>query len=641
MKQVEVNVKNKHPENQESVPARIQIESWGTADRAAPALYQTNIRYLHMPMKRTLVAVVLTVCALLSVFYAWDKMKPAVLPDTPSERLQCVSYAPFHEPDQTPYDLTLTISPAQIDADLSLLARRFRCVRIYSVSQGLQEVPRLAAENGLKVLLGIWIGADRAANDSEIERALKVARTYRSAIEAVIVGNEVLLRADQPASMLRKYIDRVDSALPGVPVTYADVWEFWLEHRHLKDEVDFVTVHILPYWEDRPIGIENAVDHVSRIYQHVARRLAGKPILIGETGWPSQGRQRQGAEPSRVNQARFIREFAVRAELENIRYNLIEAFDQPWKRILEGAVGGSWGLYDPSGVEKFPFQGTLAEAPEWGFQAAVIGAFIFAGLLLRRRSVNGAGEVWLLLAISLAAGNACLTVWWDMWASNRNLIEWLATGFYGVLLVPLILLLGSELAAVCVNRKSPQTIPSIHDLVHRAKSNDRSYNGTQRLLSLLRIAFLFGAGFVCLVLVFDPRYRDFPLALFIVPAVGFPLWGWICERARADIEEIVLALVVMVFSVLATVNEHLVLSRDGDWGWAESLNADALTFTLICLLFSGSVLVPALIELRARQNHQAEQEGHCGVVPIVQHQPGGTGQSGHESGDTRPNKESQ
>ena len=39
-----------------------------------------------------------------------------------------------------------------------------------------------------------------------------------------------------------------------MPVTYADVWEFWLRYRDVYEAVDFVTIHILPYWEDFPIS---------------------------------------------------------------------------------------------------------------------------------------------------------------------------------------------------------------------------------------------------------------------------------------------------------------------------------------------------------------------------------------------------
>ncbi|MGH8556892.1 MAG: hypothetical protein ACRESZ_05410 [Methylococcales bacterium] len=595
-----------------------------------------------MPAKHATVTAILAVCALLSILYAWDKTHPVALVNVPGDRLQCVSYAPFREPGQSPYDPGLTISPARIDADLALLAKRFQCIRIYSVDKGLQEVPRLAAANGLKVLLGVWIGRDREANETQIKRALEIAKTYRSTIEAVIVGNEVLLRKDQPVTTMRSYIDRVESALPDVPVTYADVWEFWLLHRELKDEVDFITVHILPYWEDHPIPIEDAVDHVSDIYQHMVRQFKGKAIMIGETGWPGRGRRRQGAEPGLVNQAKFIREFAVRAELEKIRYNLIEAFDQPWKRTLEGTVGGSWGLYEQNDAQKFPFQGRVAEQPEWGYRAVAAWVLIFLGLLLcRRRTVGGAREVVTLLAISFTAGSVCLTAWQNMWIGSRTLTEWSVTGFYGVLLVLLILHLGSELVAWCANGKNPPAIPSISHLMQWIRRDHRSHEDTARLLAVLRFAFLFGAAFICLVLFFDPRYRDFPLALYAAPSIGFALWAWICERTYADIEEIILAVVVTVLGVLIAISEHLITASDGDWLWADGINPDALTWTLCCLLLAGSVLVPVVVELRARQSQYTQQKSHGRIIPVIQYQPGGADPSGNEPGETRTRDESQ
>ena len=55
---------------------------------------------------------------------------------------------------------------------------------------------------------------------------------------------------------------------------------------------------------------------------------------------------RDGALPSRTNQARVVSEILDLAKRENFRVNLIEAYDQPWKRQLEGTVGGYWGLID-------------------------------------------------------------------------------------------------------------------------------------------------------------------------------------------------------------------------------------------------------------------------------------------------------
>ena len=73
-----------------------------------------------------------------------------------------------------------------------------------------------------------------------------------------------------------------------MPVTYADVWEFWERNRDLQDAVDFVTIHILPYWEDFPDPGRDAAAHVISIREKMATAFPGKDILIGETGWPSQ-----------------------------------------------------------------------------------------------------------------------------------------------------------------------------------------------------------------------------------------------------------------------------------------------------------------------------------------------------------------
>ncbi len=89
-----------------------------------------------------------------------------------------------------------------------------------------------------------------------------------------------------------------------MPVTYADVWEFWLRNRELAAAVDFITIHILPYWEDFPIPARDAARHVDAIRKQVVAAFPGKEILLGEFGWPSAGRMREGALPSPANQAR-------------------------------------------------------------------------------------------------------------------------------------------------------------------------------------------------------------------------------------------------------------------------------------------------------------------------------------------------
>src|SRR5580700_1765943 len=308
-------------------------------------------------------------------------------PIDPNAKLLCVSYAPFRGA-QTPLQPTTHIDREQIAQDLAQLAKISDCVRTYSIESGLDQVPEVAATVGLKVIQGIWLGSNRQKNLTQISTVVGLTKAYPEVITAVVVGNEVLLRGEMTTSDLAATIRSVKSQV-AVPVTYADVWEFWLRNRELYDVVDFVTIHILPYWEDFPIRARYAAAHVNAIRQRMAVTFPNKEILIGETGWPSEGRMREGALPSRTNQARVVSEILALAKEENFRVNLIEAYDQPWKRRLEGTVGGNWGLFD--GVYrklKYPAGIAISDYPFWKQQmegGMVLAVLVFAAAALASR----------------------------------------------------------------------------------------------------------------------------------------------------------------------------------------------------------------------------------------------------------------
>ncbi len=266
-------------------------------------------------------------------------------PIDPNAKLQCVSYAPFRGA-QTPLVPTTHIRPEQIAQDLAQLAKITDCVRTYSIENGLDQVPGLAAKVGLKVIQGIWLGSNRLKNLAQISTAVSLTKQYpRRHHRAGGRQRGAAARRDDRRRPRRQH-PLGQGAGRRVPVTYADVWEFWLRNREVYDAVDFVTIHILPYWEDFPVRAKFAATHVDAIRKRMAVAFPGKEILIGETGWPSAGRMREGALPSRTNQARVVSEILDLAKRENFRVNLIEAYDQPWKRQLEGTVGGYWGLFD-------------------------------------------------------------------------------------------------------------------------------------------------------------------------------------------------------------------------------------------------------------------------------------------------------
>jgi exo-beta-1,3-glucanase (GH17 family) len=562
-----------------------------------------------MAARARLIAVwVVAVLAALGGLAWWHaRGQPVALPDANIDKVPCVSYAPYRFPGQTPFTKGLVVSPAQIDADLALLAKRTRCVRIYSIDQGLDAVPALARKHGLRVLLGLWIGRDRAENERELARGLEIIRRDADAIDAVIVGNEVLLRRELPAAALADYIRRVRAATT-LPVTYADVWEFWLQNAALADVVSFVTVHMLPYWEDDPMPIERAVDHVVSILSRVRAAFPGKDVYVGEAGWPSKGRRREGAVPSRVNQARFVRELANAAATHGVRYNLIEAFDQPWKRRLEGTVGGFWGVMNAGGGEKFPLRGALAEDPDWrrGFVASGLGValFAFAGVAGRSRW-RGA----ILLALAGAASGAAFAAQRELIeAASRDAFELALGAAFSAISAAATLLAAGSLARWLDGRAPPTPAP-VAAVARWFRTNVSPWSTAERVLGSLRFALLFGAAAASLALAFDPRYRDFPLAIFAPPAVALALLAWI-SGASAEVEERTLAAVLVVAAPVIVLREGLA-------------NADALAWAALCVALAASVGRRHARDGGPRQHEQPQQQPDRTGRGRIQHEPGG------------------
>src|ERR1700692_2089456 len=366
----------------------------------------------------------------------WGLAAPISLsraPIDPNAKLMCVSYAPFRGA-QTPLSPTTHVEAEQIAQDLEQLAKISECVRTYSIENGLDQVPGIAAKVGLKVIQGIWLGSNRLKNLAQIAIAVRLTKEFPDTITSVVVGNEVLLRGEMTTADLAATIRSVKAQV-AVPVTYADVWEYWLRNREVYDAVDFITIHLLPYWEDFPIRAKYAAIHVDTIRKRMAVAFPGKEILIGETGWPSEGRMREGALPSRTNQARVVSEILDLAKRENFRVNLIEAYDQPWKRQLEGTVGGYWGMLDSvQRAVKYPPGEAISNFPFWKLQMAcgmALSLFVFgaAWLTLRRRPWRPRLASWVAVGISATAAGILFGIATDkMFYESYGIGGWLGWG---------------------------------------------------------------------------------------------------------------------------------------------------------------------------------------------------------------------
>jgi len=361
-----------------------------------------------MKIEKSNVLVTIAIAVVTFSFWAWIN-RPEPEPAWP-DKIQGFSFAPMrlgHDPTQ---GLLPTVE--EIDEDLALLAGRTYAVRTYTVDATLGEIPRLARKYGINVAIGAWINGEPEKDWAELDKMIQIATANRRNVVRAVVGNEVLLRGDVSVEELIPFLDKARQEL-GVPVSTAEPWHVWLKNPELAEHVDYLGVHMLPYWEG--IDAEGSIDYIMGRMKELQEAFPGKPIVISEVGWPSNGRTRRSAVATVSNQGMFLRRFLQRAEEEKLVYYIMEAFDQPWKRDTEGAVGAYWGVWDAERKPKFEFSRPIVQIPQWRTLAGmsvVIAAITLALLLVDSRTLRRRGRSFLAV-VAYAAASAAVWVTYD------------------------------------------------------------------------------------------------------------------------------------------------------------------------------------------------------------------------------------
>src|ERR1700710_1809659 len=362
--------------------------------------------------------------------------------------LPSVSYAPFEGTAHPDVDNIPSVE--KIRADLKKLAPLTRAIRLYSSTGGVELVPPIAAEFGLKVTVGAWINKDVERNEREIEAAISLAKRNSNVI-GVVVGNETIYRGEQKVEDLIELIKRVKKSV-NIPVTTGSISNIWRDNPELASSVDFIAAHVLPYWEN--FTDKQAVDQAVYIYQMLREKFPGKRTVIAEFGWPSAGYNLRNAEPGPFEQASVLRNFVTRADAIGMEYNIVEAIDQPWK-FFEGGVGPYWGILNAAREPKFAWTGPIVNPDYWKLAgiAVLVGILMSLPILRLTRATVMQALMLSTAANGVGAWTATVFAYWTghyfVWGSAFALILGLT------LLIPLVLIAMArieEIAAIAFGR---------------------------------------------------------------------------------------------------------------------------------------------------------------------------------------------
>ena len=256
-----------------------------------------------------------------------------------------ISFSPYMD-NQSPGD---PISEDQIQSRMEILKPHFRWIRTFSCTEGNEMIPEIAKKNGLKTLVGAWLGADEKKNKLEIENLIKISRAGFS--DTVAVGNEVLYREELTEDELLAYIEYVKKELPGIQVSYVDAYYEFCNRPKLTAACDVILANCYPFWEG--CQLEYSLLYMRDMYHRVLKAAEGKKVIISETGWPDTGGNFNGSKPSTENAIAYFINAQTWAMEDKVDMFYFSSFDEGWKTVDEGDVGASWGLWDSKGNLKF------------------------------------------------------------------------------------------------------------------------------------------------------------------------------------------------------------------------------------------------------------------------------------------------
>ena len=439
-------------------PIPAPLPATTVADAPRPPLPRAGDRRLPR-QAGTLAVLALVALAHLGAWWGWNR--PVEMPGFRGQ-VNGLAFAPYQRGQSAEGDNWPT--PEQIEGDLRRVSPMTRRIRTYAAHGGLERIPELARTAGqdLRVTMGSWLDKRLDRNAAEIRSLVQVARESRN-VDRVLVGNEAVLRGDLSVPQMIGYVEQVRRQVRQ-PVSTAEPWHVWIEHPELGRAVDFITIHLLPYWEGLPV--DEALRFSMEKLDAVRALFPGKRVVIGEIGWPSDGRDIGAARATRVNQAMFLRKFFGIAERRGLDYFVMEAFDQPWKVSFEGRAAGHWGMLDLDRQAKWPMTGPVRETPGWAGWAlgASLAAFLASFFFLSRRpDVRLAGKLLMaaLAQVFVTGTVLVLLAMSETYLSASAAAVWAVLVTGQLLLLALLLSDSFELAETAWGRASRRRWPAL------------------------------------------------------------------------------------------------------------------------------------------------------------------------------------
>ena len=208
------------------------------------------------------------------------------------------------------------IDDAQINRNLDMIEPIMApgaMLRYYGSTDGLEKIGKLAKARGYFVIAGAWIGPDQVDNLLQANNAIATANAGYA--DSVCSGYEIIRRGDILTGDANSVAG--DGTLIGwikyiknnvvVPVTYGDTDANLKANPAVVNECEgFALASFYPFWNGR--NINDAVANLKNCFNDLQSQYPSTKIIIGETGWPTDGQTVDQAKPTPDNARKYFTE---------------------------------------------------------------------------------------------------------------------------------------------------------------------------------------------------------------------------------------------------------------------------------------------------------------------------------------------
>lgn len=227
-----------------------------------------------------------------------------------------------------------------------LKSQGYGTIRIYDIGCPIGDFTAAAAQNGLKMIMGV----NSIANlDGDLGKLIGMVNGDWSTVDTVYVGNELVNHGAASAGQVAAAVSTARGILKGAGfngnVVTVDTFNVMQSDDTVCSTSDYCAANAHAFF-DPNTEASNAGQFVLNAYNSVSKANNGKRIVVTESGWPWQGACNGKACPSIENQRAAMNSIMTSFSGMPGSVFMFQAYNAGYKQPGPQGVEQFFGIYD-------------------------------------------------------------------------------------------------------------------------------------------------------------------------------------------------------------------------------------------------------------------------------------------------------